>query len=83
MFDESLNKELQKKQIDILIRTWHDNKISSRYYLSDFLGHACAVNILDTFEKHIELAIPKHDKYIDLVSPQDIVFARSESGNIC
>jgi hypothetical protein len=28
-------------------------------------------------------AIPKHDKYIDLVSPQDIVFARSESGNIC
>jgi hypothetical protein len=32
MFDESLNKELQKKQIDILIRTWHDNKISSRYY---------------------------------------------------
>jgi hypothetical protein len=26
---------------------------------------------------------PKHDKYIDLVSPQDIVFARSESGNIC
>jgi hypothetical protein len=23
MFDESLNKELQKKQIDILIRTWH------------------------------------------------------------
>ena len=55
MFDESLNKELQKKQIDILIRTWHDNKISSRYYLSNFLGHACAVNILDTFEKHIEL----------------------------
>lgn len=53
LFDESLNRELQKKQMDILIRIWDDNRVSSRYYKSDFLGHACAVDITTSFETNV------------------------------
>ena len=40
MFDESLNKPLQEKQLDILVRFWNSDTISSRYFDSYFLGHA-------------------------------------------
>lgn len=36
LFDESPNKEMQKKQLDILLRFWNDNKIQNRYYTSYF-----------------------------------------------
>jgi len=54
LFDESLNQELQKKQLDIFVRHWEDNKVLSRYYTSDFLGHACAVDLVGTFESKVE-----------------------------
>ncbi|GBM40674.1 hypothetical protein AVEN_159650-1 [Araneus ventricosus] len=38
-FDESLNEVNQTKQLDCHIRFWDHNKIT-RYYSSDFLGHA-------------------------------------------
>ena len=40
LFDESLNKPLQEKQLDILVRFWNNDTISSRYFDSYFLGHA-------------------------------------------
>ncbi|KAJ8048466.1 hypothetical protein HOLleu_00792 [Holothuria leucospilota] len=53
LFDESLNRELQKEQLDIHLRVWDDNKVSTRYYTSDFLGHACTVDIIDSFDKNV------------------------------
>ena len=43
-FDESLNKVLQKEQMDIIVRFWdkEKNKVSSRYLNSQFLGHTRA-----------------------------------------
>lgn len=47
LFDESLNTKNQCKQLDCLIRFWCDGKVSSRYYSSDFLGHATADVLFD------------------------------------
>ena len=51
-FDESLNKKLQKGQMDILVRYWNiDKEISeTRYLTSEFLGGAKADDILKKFE---------------------------------
>lgn len=42
LFDESLNAGLQSKQMDIFVRFWDGNKVSTRYYTSKFVGHALA-----------------------------------------
>ena len=42
LFDESLNANLQSKQLDIHIRFWEGSHVSSRFYTSEFLGHADA-----------------------------------------
>jgi hypothetical protein len=51
LFDESLNDELQTKQLDIHVRFWSDNslKVETRYYNSLFIGHSRAVDILDHY----------------------------------
>ena len=51
MFDESLNDNLQKKQLDFHIRHWStDGVIGTCYWKSDFLGKACAVDLVDRFQ---------------------------------
>lgn len=50
LFDESLNKECQMKQLDIMIRLWHDSQIETRYLTSEFLGHATAKDVTERFE---------------------------------
>lgn len=57
LFDESLNRHMQKKQLDIHVRFWEDNNVNSRYYKSDFLGHACAVDLIKTFENKVEQSL--------------------------
>ena len=47
LFDESLNKQMQLKQLDIHVRFWHDDHIQTRYYDSQFLGHATADDLFD------------------------------------
>ncbi len=54
MFDETLNRELQKKQMDLLIRLWEQDEIHTRYFNSQFMGHAAAVDILKVFESSIK-----------------------------
>jgi len=54
MFDETLNKEMQQKQLDIIVRHWDDNSVQSSYYTSEFLGHACAVDLVHSFENTVE-----------------------------
>ena len=48
LFDESLNKNLQKKQLDIHLRFWQEGEVHSRYYDSQFLGHARADDLVDS-----------------------------------
>ena len=48
-FEESLNKHLQKGQIDIIVRYWNGDKftVETRYLTSEFLGAAKAVDIFE------------------------------------
>ncbi len=38
LFDESLNKKTQQQQMDIHVRYWKDNEVTTRYLGSEFLG---------------------------------------------
>ena len=40
LFDESLNKKMQEKQMDAHVRFWNDqtNQVTARYFNSEFLG---------------------------------------------
>ncbi|XP_030847404.1 uncharacterized protein LOC115926629 [Strongylocentrotus purpuratus] len=51
LFDESLNKKLQKKQMDFLIRTWQHNEVCTRYLTSVFIGHGSAVHLKEELNK--------------------------------
>ena len=55
LFDESLNKASQSKQMDIHVRYWDEtkNQVSTRYFGSQFMGHASADDML----KHFDLAV--------------------------
>ena len=46
-YDESLNQELQKCQMDLIVRYWNVKqcKVSTRYLGSQYLGHAKALDI--------------------------------------
>lgn len=50
-FDESLNDELQNKQLDIHVRFWSEEslKVESRYYSSLFIGHGRATDLIDHY----------------------------------
>lgn len=48
-FDESLTSELQKKQMDFHVRIWNHDKVETRYYDSQFLGHASAEDMVEKF----------------------------------
>ena len=52
LFDESLNKELKLKKLDIHVRYWNtvENEICTEYLTSKFLGHACAADICDSLQ---------------------------------
>ena len=54
LFDESLNKKVQQKQLDIYLRFWNGNEVQSRYFTSIFMGHARAVDIEEDLKKGIE-----------------------------
>ena len=47
LFDESLNRELHSKQLDIHIRFWDAGEIATRYCSSEFLGHGTAEALHD------------------------------------
>ena len=42
LFDELLNRQLARKQLEIHVRFWDHNSVESRYYKSVFIGHARA-----------------------------------------
>ena len=55
-FDESLN---QKKQMDMIVRFWDQemNKVTDRYFTSEFLGHATAADMFIHFKRGTALAV--------------------------
>ena len=63
LFDETLNKNLQKKQMDMLVRFWDADKVVSRYFNSVFFGHGTAIDINQIMETHVQATLG----YSDLV----------------
>ena len=51
-FDESLNRTQQQEQMDMIIRFWDNekNKVGSRYFDSNFLGHTSAQDLLKSLQ---------------------------------
>lgn len=54
LLDESLNKDIQQKQLDFLIRHWDTDKIVTRYYSSEFMGHCKADDLLESCVNNVE-----------------------------
>ena len=53
LFDESLNEEMQSKQLDVHVRYWssENGRVESRYLTSLFIGHGRTDDILNHFEE--------------------------------
>eukprot|EP00731_Ephydatia_muelleri_P009822 Em0005g408a len=80
LFDESLNKKVQQKQLDIYLRFWNGNEVQSRYFTFIFMGHARAVDIEEDLNKaefaaqlktctqlsKVDLRDRSHHKQVDL-----------------
>ena len=54
LYDESLNKAMQTKQMDFHIRPWDVNQVKTRYLTSQFLGHARVIDMNTTFDTATE-----------------------------
>ena len=50
-FDESFNEELEKEQMDFIVRYFKDGEVKSRYLSSGFLGHTTAKDLNRAFEE--------------------------------
>ena len=54
MFDESPNRKMQTKQMDLLVRFWQGSRVSSRYLTSCFMGKATANDIVERITGSLE-----------------------------
>lgn len=59
MFDESLNKTTKTNQLDLHLLYWVGDQAQSRYFGSQFMGHATAVDSL----KHVKVSIIQKNFY--------------------
>ena len=50
LFDESLNQELQSKQMDVYVRLWIEEQVETRFLTSFFLGHSSAKDICEQLD---------------------------------
>ena len=50
LFDESMNGKTQDKQMDFHLRIWEGQEVRTRYYHSEFMGHATAEDMDRVFE---------------------------------
>ena len=50
-FDESFNQELQKEQMEFIVRYFNKSKVVSRYLTSSFLGYTRAEDLKRNFEE--------------------------------
>ena len=70
LFDESLNKQLQLKQMDVHIRFLDSvtNKVSTHYLDSAFMGHGTAEKCLEHF-KHLTEQLDLSNLQISMDGP--------------
>ena len=70
-FDESLNKKLQEEQMDLMLRFWDNelNKVVSRYFCSQFMGHTRAVALLENFKAGLVKLDPKYLLQVSMDGP--------------
>ena len=54
LFDESLHKPLQEKQLDVLLRYWDGDIIASRYFDSHFIWHATAEDLYEPIRSYVD-----------------------------
>ncbi|XP_049457018.1 uncharacterized protein LOC125903885 [Epinephelus fuscoguttatus] len=54
MFDETLNQTTKSKQLDLHVRYWRNDHVQSRYYGSQFMGHATAQDLLQHFKECVQ-----------------------------
>ena len=64
LFDETLNEDLQEKQLDVYVRFWEDRQVVTRFLHSEFLGHATAQDLHDKLTPL--LARLSHQKLLQL-----------------
>ena len=50
LFDESMNSKTQSKQMDVHLRFWIGDEVRTRYYHSEFMGHATADDMVSVFD---------------------------------
>lgn len=50
LFDESMNCKTQQKQMDFHVRIWEGQEVRTRYYHTEFMGHATAEDMNIAFE---------------------------------
>ena len=53
-FNKSFNEELEKEQIDFIVRYFKDGEVKSRYLSSGFLGHTTAKDLKRALEECTE-----------------------------
>lgn len=54
LFDESLNAITKNKQLDVFVRFWDCGRVATRYWVSQFVGHATADDLLEHINKSTE-----------------------------
>ena len=59
-FDESLNRRQQQEQMDVIVCFWDNekNKVCSRYFDSNFLGHTSAQDLLKSLQSSLTTLNP-------------------------
>ena len=49
-FDECLNTDFQKEQMDIIVHYLHEDRVATQYFDSQFLGHTTADDLLNSLK---------------------------------
>ena len=53
-FDESINNEFHKEQMDFFVKFFNKDRVVCRYLTSRFLGHTCSEALKKEFEEGIQ-----------------------------
>lgn len=69
MFDESLNKSLTQKQLDIHLRYWNSGVVQTRYFDSKMLGHSTANHLLEAINSCKETIDFRHLIHLSMDGP--------------
>ncbi|XP_056439589.1 uncharacterized protein LOC130376758 isoform X1 [Gadus chalcogrammus] len=69
MFDETLNQTTKTKQMDLHVRFWLNDHVQSRFYGSQFMGHATAKDLLQHFKECVQQLDLRHLVSISMDGP--------------